>query len=129
MWRTLDSGDWIMAAPLASAPKRAATLWAVRPPVCTAQPCTGYFIGGALCRETEMSLVVFAKRLPLGISLCERSLVLQGRIELPTSSLPRTRSATELLQHACGAVISLNRAVAQGLSGRLLPPDVENDHG
>jgi hypothetical protein len=32
--------------------------------------------------------------------LCKaKILVLQGRIELPTSSLPMTRSTTELLQH------------------------------
>ena len=29
-------------------------------------------------------------------------MVLQGRIELPTSSLPMTRSTTELLQHRVG---------------------------
>ena len=44
-------------------------------------------------------------------------MVLQGRIELPTSPLPRECSTTELLQHR-GRGISGNRHSAQALSGR-----------
>ena len=42
----------------------------------------------------------------------EKKLVPRGRIELPTSSLPMTRSTTELLQH-CGRVIRPIRNMVQ----------------
>ena len=44
--------------------------------------------------------------------IIQGDLVLKGRIELPTSSLPMTRSTTELLQH-CGRVISPIRNMVQ----------------
>ncbi len=55
-----------------------------------------------ICRVSsvivEMLLALLCKALQL--NFCEaKILVLQGRIELPTSSLPMTRSTTELLQH------------------------------
>ena len=51
-------------------------------------------------------------------------MVLQGRIELPTSSLPMTRSTTELLQpnahRGRRRVIRGNHTIVQAQSGRIL---------
>ncbi len=43
-------------------------------------------------------------------------MVLQGRIELPTSSLPMTRSTTELLQHTGWAAFYRKKHETQGVT-------------
>ncbi len=62
-------------------------------------------------------------------------MVPQGRIELPTSPLPRVRSTTELLRRDAigdadrGAVIRLNSRLVQALTGRFFVAHVWKDHG